>query len=111
MRETPILHPLSDEISRTEVSSHREHWKAIYETLNDMKEGEDISFEKLLEDLGVNEEQYILAIRSSIQTPAVFLQRNPNELRINNYNKACLAAWRANMDIQFVLDVYACAVC
>lgn len=39
-----------------------------------------------------------------------FLKRNPNELRINNYNPACLEAWRANMDIQFVLDVYSCAM-
>ena len=29
---------------------------------------------------------------------------------MNNYNPACLSAWRANMDIQFVEDVYACAV-
>ena len=29
---------------------------------------------------------------------------------MNNYNPACLSAWRANMDIQFVVDVYACAV-
>jgi len=29
---------------------------------------------------------------------------------LNNYNKAYLLAWRANMDIQFVLDVYACAM-
>ena len=33
---------------------------------------------------------------------AIFLKRKPNELRINSYNAAC----RANMDIQFVLDVY-----
>ena len=36
--------------------------------------------------------------------------RNPNEQRVNNYNSACLRAWRANMDIQFVLDVYACSM-
>jgi hypothetical protein len=34
----------------------------------------------------------------------------PNELRVNNYNPACLSAWRANMDIQYVPDVYACAI-
>ena len=28
----------------------------------------------------------------------------------NNYYPACLAAWRANMDIQYVFDVYACAM-
>ena len=78
--------------------------------LDNIKEGEDISFDELLLQLKVTEENYLLAIRSSINTPTVFLKRNPNELRINNYNPACLSAWRANMDIQYVLDVYACAV-
>ena len=75
-----------------------------------MGEGEDISFDQLLLDLKVTEENYLLAIRSSLNAATVFLKRNPDELRINNYNPACLSAWRANMDIQFVLDVYACAV-
>ena len=78
--------------------------------LDNIKEGEDISFDELLLQLKVTKENYLLAIRSSINTPTVFLKRNPNELRINNYNPACLSAWRANMDIQYVLDVYACAV-
>ena len=38
------------------------------------------------------------------------LKSKRNELRINNYNPPCLKAWRANMDIQFVFDVYACAM-
>ena len=40
------------------------------------------------------------------------LKRKPNELRIQNYNppRPCLEAWRANMDIQFVFDVYARAM-
>ena len=75
-----------------------------------MKDGEDISIEDLLGKLGLSEERYILALRSSLVTATIFLKRNPNELRINNYNVPCLSAWRANMDIQFILDVYACAV-
>ncbi len=74
------------------------------------KEGEDITFDQLLEELDVSEHEYVLAIRSSINCPTIFLKRNPNELRINNYNFACLHACRANMDIQFVLDVYTCAM-
>jgi len=75
-----------------------------------MKDGEDISFDDLLEKLGVSEENCILAIRASLVTATIFLKRNPNELRLNHYNKSCLLAWRANMDIQYVLDVYACAM-
>ena len=78
--------------------------------MNDMKEGDNISFDQLLTNLKVTENNYILAIRSSLVSPTIFLKRQPNELRINNYNPACLAAWRANMDIQFLLDVYACAM-
>ena len=75
-----------------------------------MKDGEDISFDDLLAKLDVSEEDYNLAIRAPLVTATMFLKRNPNELRINNYNKSCLLAWRANMDIQYVLDVYACAM-
>ena len=39
----------------------------------------------------------------------LFLKRLPSEIRINNYNVHLLKAWRANMDIQYVLDPYACA--
>lgn len=78
--------------------------------LDEMKEGEDISFDELLLAFKVTEENYLLAVRSSLNAATVVLKRSPNELRINNYNPACLRAWRANMDIQYVLDVYACAV-
>ena len=39
-----------------------------------------------------------------------FSKRKKLQMKINNYNTSCILAWRANMDIQFVLDVYACAM-
>ena len=80
------------------------------EHLNHMKEGEDISFDKLLTNLSITEHNCYLAIRSSLHSPTIFLKRNPNKLRVNNYNSAYLCAWRAKMDIQFVLDVKGCAM-
>ena len=109
MKSTNILHPLGDDVSETEVRKHKDTWKNISKHLNDMKEGEDITFDQLLINLNVTEQNYYLAIQSSLNSPTIFLRRNPNEQRVNNYNSACLKAWRANMDIQFVLDVYACA--
>ena len=85
-------------------------WKEIKAKLNDLKEGKNITFDQTLEQLGVTEHEYILAIRSSLSCPTIYLRRSPNELRINNYNSAYLEAWTANMDIQFVLDVYACTM-
>jgi hypothetical protein len=69
-----------------------------------------ITFDQLLVSLKLTEQNYLLAVRSSLKAPTIFLRRKPNELRVNNYNPACLSAWLANMDIQFVLDVYACAM-
>ena len=109
MKSTTILHPLGDDVSETEVRKHKDTWKNISKHLNDMKEGEDIAFDQLLINLDVTEQNYYLAIQSSLNSPTIFLRTNPNELRVNNYNSACLKACRANMDIQFVLDVYACA--
>ena len=110
MKSTNILCSLENDMSETEISKHKDNWKNINKHLNDMKEGEDISFDQLLTDLGITEQNYYLAIRSILHSPTIFLKRNPNGLRVNNYNSACLSAWRANMDIQFVLDIYACAM-
>ena len=110
MRATEILYPLEEDTSQCKIKQLKETWKTIKKQLNDLKEGECITFEELLLKLKVTENDYRLAVRSSLNAPTVFLKRKPNELRINNYNPPCLKAWRANMDIQFVLDVYACAM-
>jgi len=74
-----------------------------------MKHGEDISFEDFLKKIGLAEESYLLAIRNRLKRDTLFLKRSPSEIRINNYNAHLLQAWKANMDIQYVLDPYACA--
>ena len=37
------------------------------------------------------------------------LDRKPNEMRINLLNGKILLAWKANLDIQIVLEPYGCA--
>ena len=70
-----------------------------------------MSYETFLVDtVKLSEEEYIKCIRSSLQGPKVFLKRRPSEIRVNLYNKNLLRAWNANLDIQFVLDPYACAM-
>ena len=110
MRCTQILYPLDNDTSQAVAKSSKELWNSLKNKLNDFKEGKDITFDELLLELDVSERQYILAIQSSLKSPTIFLKRSPNELRISNYNRKCLRAWRANMDIQYVLDVYACAM-
>ena len=51
-----------------------------------MKEGKCVTFDQLLDELNISEADYILALRSSLNSPTIFLKRQANELRINNYN-------------------------
>ena len=42
-----------DDMEQKEFNRHKETWKVIKKHLNDMKEGEDITFDQLLESLNV----------------------------------------------------------
>ena len=71
----------------------------------------DGSFQDYLNNvLKLSLEDYINCIRNSLRGPRVFLKRKPSDIRVNAYNSALLQAWAANIDIQFVLDPYACAM-
>ena len=66
MKSTNILYPLENDMSETKIRNHKDNWKNISKHLNDMKEGEDISFDQLLTNLGITEQNYYLAIRFNL---------------------------------------------
>ena len=77
-----------------------------------MKNGSTKNYQQFLEEMHLTDDQYIKAIQYTLQCDTLFLKRTPSEIRVNNrYNPDLLKAWRANMDIQYVLDPYTCAVC
>ena len=39
-----------------------------------------------------------------------FSERKPIECRVNPYMKDLLGVWKANHDIQYIVDAYACAM-
>lgn len=103
--KTMILSPHLD----VETSQHEKNYQKIVDTLNNMKSGVNIGFSEFLSSLEMNVEEYVLAIRSNLKAPRVFLKRDPCEIRINSYNSVMLKSWEANLDIQYILDPYACA--
>ena len=111
MRQTIILTPLEqyETFDDDKKKNIKENGEKIKEQLDNMKYGEDINFDQFLKKIGLTEENYILALRHIIKRNTLFLKRLPSEIRINNYNTQLLKAWRANMDMQYVLDPYACA--
>ena len=78
--------------------------------MNECKDTEGMSFDEFLEKVAKMEfYEYVKCIRSSLKAPKVFLDRKPNEMRINLFNGKILLAWKANLDIQIVLEPYGCA--
>ncbi|XP_062584589.1 uncharacterized protein LOC134246276, partial [Saccostrea cucullata] len=108
LQATMILEPLDSDIDK-----YKKMHKTMQDKVNDFKNGCDISctFQDFLQNvLQLSEDDYIKCIRSSLRTPKVFLKRKPCDLRVNAYNSTLLHAWAANIDIQYVLDPYACAM-
>ena len=111
MPRTMILEPLSEsDLDENVADMLKEALGRIRSLLNSMNADETMNFVEFLEKLDLTEQQYIKAIRLSLKHSTLLLKRSPPEIRINCYNRHLLKAWRANMDIQFVLDPYACAV-
>ena len=106
-----ILEPLQEHsLEQDELKEVKLNYDKIKSLLDEMKYGEDQTFHAFLDKLKLAEEQCIQAFRYSLKRTTLLLRRAPSEIRINNYNSTLLNTWKANMDIQFVLDPYACAV-
>ena len=104
MRETTIIQPYDGE----NRSVYEEHYNVIQDHLNKLEN--DVTFEEFLEIVGLSETDYMMAVQTSVKTKKIFLKRRPIESRINPYMRDLLGVWKANHDIQFILDAYACAM-
>lgn len=114
--ETIILKPLKDD-DDFDLSTKEEAYDLYIKIRNQLKNVHDdykkynslVDLDLFLRDLSITYEQYILALRTSIISPTVFLKRSCRELMLNQYNKKLIVRHRANMDIQFVTDPYGAA--
>lgn len=108
MPNTVVLDPILDE---EEKALGNQNFHKIAKLLSDMKSydaQEFAIFDDFLCKLDMDLASYLQAIRSTLSVSKVFLKRTVEEVRINSYNKTLLKCWEANMDIQFILDPYAC---
>jgi hypothetical protein len=107
MNKTMVLEPLLDS-----EQEDKDNFELIQKVLGHKKhkDGMSISMTEFLHDLHLNEDEYIRAVRTSIKSTTIFLKRDPSEIRVNPYMKHLLDTYRANHDIQFITDPYACAV-
>jgi len=111
MPRTMILEPLGENtLNENEKGVVKKNYEKMNDLLNNLKYDDELNFEEFLQKLGFTEQQYIMAVRYSLKRDTLLLKRTPAAIRINSYNSDLLKAWQANMDIQYILDPYACAV-
>ncbi len=107
MAKTKVLEPLA--VCEQEDEDNYQRIKDVL-CKKENKKGLDKSMEEFLHDLALTEEEYIRAVRTSIKSSTVFLERKPSEIWINPYMRHLLAIYAANHDIQWITDPFACAV-
>ena len=74
---------------------------------DDLEIPKDLNFEEKERQLIV---KYHEVLRNSVKGFTVNLQRDTNEIYINNFNHEWLACWNANLDISIVFDFFAILV-
>ena len=88
--------------------------KAATDTLKKVKkvltETQDLTLDALLRKAEVSHSDYEMALNTTSKGSKIVIRRDPCDCNINNYNPSILLAWQANMDIQYVMDAYACVM-
>lgn len=67
-----------------------------------------MTFEAFLQAIEMDIGQYIYSIRSTLKTTKLFIRRTPNQVLTNGYNRKILSMFQSNMDLQYIVDAYAC---
>ena len=92
MHDTVILQPLKDG-DHQYMEKHKQINKHIQKFLSDLKpEDYNITFDTFLHKLNVTEEEYITAMRSSLNKEKIYLRQEVQDIYINCYMKDRLSA-------------------
>ena len=106
-QNTLIARPTEDEsilIEKKEIRSR------ILKVLNEETTPANTTLEYLFEKYNVDADEYKKCLKSTRRGMSIVLKRRPSKSNINFYNLDLLRIWRANMDLQFILDPYACII-
>ena len=108
--KTSILEPLrDDEFDETCLENIKNNYEHVRTELAKMyKDPPEMTFDEFLTKINLSKDDYYTVLRYSIAKSTVFIKREVNAIRVNAYNAKILELFHANMDIQFITDVYSC---
>ncbi|XP_077536008.1 uncharacterized protein LOC144148333 [Haemaphysalis longicornis] len=99
--------PTEDEAEK----AHRQKLKQRYEEMHDaLERGSFISLEEFLATFDVRSDaEYMDILRAGFTRPCVLHRRTPAQKMVNPFNPWTAKVLDSNMDLQVILDHYACA--
>ena len=83
---------------------------AVKQVLESKDLSTDITLQEVLDRAHVTLHDYTKSLSISKSGHSIILKRKPSEQSVNYYSPAILKAWEANMDIQYVVNAYACVM-
>jgi hypothetical protein len=109
MEETRILQPFPSDYIYSD--GEQDEYRAIIKKLNQLL-SDDLNaigtFDEMLVKLNCDKEKYIKAVQSQLKATKILIKRAPKDARVNPYAAKILMLMQSNIDVQFVLDPYAC---
>lgn len=85
--------------------------KSVYQKIHKFGDTvSNITLEEILEMCGISQEEYSAALAVTKKGSKIILQRTTKDLSTNPFNKHILKFWGANMDLQYIVDCYACVM-
>ena len=111
LKSTKVFKPLDEVPSKSVQQVYSGILSLVYSKLEESSEWNSV--DELLAAANVSEKDYLDAlhwVKTKGGQTAILLQRSPKEKNVNNYNRTLMKAWQANLDVQFVTNVYSCVM-
>ena len=105
---TLIARPPDTENATTLKKTAMEIQSKVYHALANSDLTSPVSLESILSLAQIDETQYTAALKTAQRRVTVIMKRDPAETTINNYNPHILKALQANMDIQYITNIWPC---
>jgi hypothetical protein len=103
MKETLIIKPFFSDTEKVFLKATQQNYKKVLKVLQALPNGAQLEFDQFVGRCELTYDQYLGAVRSSLKKH-VLLKRAVKDVRMNAFNLNVLKIWKANTDLQYVLD-------
>ena len=94
--------------SKTEEHTASQKIKDVWKIINSIENIEQCKMNDIMQAANLTYGEFKESLEMASSKTSIYYKRNLTDLWVNNYNESLLRAWNANLDIQFVIDTYAC---